>query len=128
MTGVAAEREQVACEPAPWLLVQAARNSSLAERIERALHANGYSALRTIQVSVRGARVVQGRVPGYYLKQMAQVVTRAVPGVRHVFNDVRVSLADEHTCEGKVVPQECKAGLRPHPVQDPRDRLIRSCS
>ena len=52
----------------------------LAERIERALHATGYGVLRDIEVFVN-ARIVQlvGRVPSYYLKQVAQVTALATP-------------------------------------------------
>jgi hypothetical protein len=64
---------------------------SLAERVERALRANGYPALRTIEVSVEGCRVVlKGRVPSYYMKQMAQVVSLAVAEVQELCNEVEV--------------------------------------
>ena len=71
---------------------QAVRCLSLAERIERALRTNGYPALRTIQASVEGRRVVlKGRVPSYYMKQMAQAVTLDVAGVQDLRNDVEVA-------------------------------------
>jgi osmotically-inducible protein OsmY len=64
---------------------------SLAERVERALRATGYPALRTIDVSVRGRLVVlQGRVPSYYMKQMAQAIAMAIPAVQELRNDVDV--------------------------------------
>jgi osmotically-inducible protein OsmY len=69
----------------------AATRSSLAERIERALRANGYPALRTIEVSVEGGRVVlKGRVPSYYMKQMAQSATLSIAGVKELCNEVEV--------------------------------------
>lgn len=63
----------------------------LAERIEFALHAKGYAPLRAVVVSV-SARTVRltGRVPSYYLKQMAQVTALAVPGTQHVHNGLDV--------------------------------------
>jgi hypothetical protein len=71
--------------------MQAPRCLSLAERIERALRANGYPALRTIEVSVEGCRVVlKGPVPSYYMKQMAQAVTTAITGVQELCNEVEV--------------------------------------
>jgi osmotically-inducible protein OsmY len=63
----------------------------LAERIERALHATGYGVLRDIEVFVN-ARIVQlvGRVPSYYLKQIAQVTALATPGTHQLHNDLDV--------------------------------------
>jgi osmotically-inducible protein OsmY len=63
----------------------------LAERVERALSATGYGPLRGIQVAAQGRFVILGgRVPSYYLKQVAQATALAVPGVRHVRNDLDV--------------------------------------
>jgi osmotically-inducible protein OsmY len=71
--------------------MQAPRCLSLAERVERALRANGYPALRTIEVSVEDRRVVlKGRIPSYYVKQMAQAVTLAVSEVQELSNEVEV--------------------------------------
>lgn len=63
----------------------------LAERVERALRATGYSPLRDIQVTVH-ARVVMlaGRVPSYHLKQVAQTIALAVVGAHRVSNDLHV--------------------------------------
>ena len=73
------------------LLARSLEGRRLAERIERALHATGYSALRDIKVFVN-ARIVHlvGRVPSYYLKQLAQVTALAVPGTHQIHNDVDV--------------------------------------
>jgi hypothetical protein len=72
-------------------VVQHRTKLSLGDRIERALRATGYSALRTIEVVVQGRWVVlQGLVPSYHMKQMAQVVTLAVPGVQQLCNNVEV--------------------------------------
>jgi len=63
----------------------------LAQRVERALHVRGYRALRAVTVTVRGPLVIlQGRVPSYYMKQMAQEAALEVPGVRKLRNDVQV--------------------------------------
>ena len=73
------------------LLVPSLEDHRLAERVERALRASGYWALRTVRVSVR-TRVVflGGRVSSYYLKQVAQATALAVPGVHQIRNDVNV--------------------------------------
>jgi osmotically-inducible protein OsmY len=63
----------------------------LDERVERALRATGYLALRTLEITTRDHRVVlRGKVPSYHLKRIAQAVALAVPGVRQVRNDLDV--------------------------------------
>ena len=63
------------------LQTQSLEDHRLAERVERALRATGYGAMRAVRVSVN-ARVVLlgGRVPSYYLKQLAQATALTVPG------------------------------------------------
>lgn len=63
----------------------------LTERIERALRATGYGALRGVDVLV-SARIVRlmGRVPSYYLKQIAQATAQAVPGTHQIHNNLDV--------------------------------------
>ena len=72
-------------------LTQSVEDCRLAERVERALRATGYWALRTVRVSVN-ARVVilEGRVPTYYVKQIAQATALAVPGAHQIRNDLDV--------------------------------------
>ena len=64
------DEEKDALQATAPLLTQSLEDHRLAERVERALRATGYGALRTVRVSVN-ARVVilGGRVPSYYLKQ-----------------------------------------------------------
>lgn len=58
----------------------------------QALRSSGYSQLRRLQVSFEHGRMtLQGQLPTYYLKQVAQSVVQEVAGVREVDNDVRVS-------------------------------------
>lgn len=73
------------------ILAQSLDDVRLAEHIQRALHAKGYSALRDIEVFVSD-RIVHlvGRVPTYYLKQIAQQTALAVPGIHQVHNEVDV--------------------------------------
>jgi osmotically-inducible protein OsmY len=70
---------------------QSQEDVCLAERVERALRAAGYGPLRGVQVTVHARLVILGgRVPSYYLKQVAQTIALAVPGARHVRNDLDV--------------------------------------
>jgi osmotically-inducible protein OsmY len=73
------------------LLGQTLEDLRLAERIEHALRASGYGPLRGIEVTVHERLVIfGGRVPSYYLKQLAQAIALAVPGVHQVRNDLDV--------------------------------------
>jgi osmotically-inducible protein OsmY len=72
-------------------LRQCQEDRCLAERVERALRATGYGPLRDIRVAAHaGLVILGGRVPRYYLKQVAQVTALAVPGARQVRNDLDV--------------------------------------
>jgi osmotically-inducible protein OsmY len=78
-------------QEAALLLRQRQEDLCLAERVERALRATGYGALRGIAVTAHARFVILGgRVPSYYLKQVAQATALAVPGARHVRNDLDV--------------------------------------
>jgi hypothetical protein len=60
--------------------------------VEGALCATGYGPLRAIEVTVHARLVILGgRVPSYYLKQVAQTTALAVPGARQIRNDLDVS-------------------------------------
>jgi osmotically-inducible protein OsmY len=64
----------------------------LAERVARALRATGYGPLRDLAVTVQARLVILGgRVPSYYLKQVAQTTALAVPGAHQVRNDLAVA-------------------------------------
>jgi len=73
----------------PWQLNQ--EDLGLTERVERALRATGYGALRAIHVFVQ-ARIVRliGEVPNFYLKQVAQTTVLAVPGTHGIQNGLEV--------------------------------------
>jgi osmotically-inducible protein OsmY len=74
------------------LIQQYQEDLSLAERVDRALRATGYGSLRGVEVTVHGRYVILGgRVPSYYLKQVAQTTALTVPGARHVRNDLDVA-------------------------------------
>lgn len=85
------DEEKDALQTTTLLLTQNREDLRLAERVEGALRATGYGCLRAVLVSV-SARVVllRGRVPSYYLKQIAQVTALAVPGAHQIHNGLDV--------------------------------------
>ena len=68
------------------------RSKQLCEELRRALLATGQIWLREVVVTVHanGRVVLQGRVPTYYLKQLAQSVALAVVGVTALENQIAV--------------------------------------
>ena len=68
------------------------RGEQLLLAIEKALLITGYAGtLRGIQVDVHADSVVlSGRLPSYYLKQIAQVSAMKVDGVVQVRNEIQV--------------------------------------
>jgi osmotically-inducible protein OsmY len=80
-----------AAEVANHLVTQSRVDLHLAERVERSLRATGYPSLRALEISVCGRLVIlRGRVPSYYMKQLAQAVAMTVPGIDRVDNDLEV--------------------------------------
>jgi osmotically-inducible protein OsmY len=66
-----------------------------AENVERAarwrLEASAYAALRTVRCKFQqGKLVLNGRVPTYFHKQLAQEAIRSLPGVTEIVNHVSV--------------------------------------
>jgi hypothetical protein len=83
--------ESNAGQAAASLAAQSLGDLCLTERVERALRATGYPALRAVAVSVCGRFVIlEGRVPSYYLKQGAQAATLADPGIQELRNALEV--------------------------------------
>jgi osmotically-inducible protein OsmY len=61
------------------------------DAILAALDKTGHGWLRRIVVTAEGGSIVlRGRVPSFYLKQMAQVIALAVPGVAVLRNELQV--------------------------------------
>ncbi|ODT98648.1 MAG: hypothetical protein ABS79_05555 [Planctomycetes bacterium SCN 63-9] len=61
------------------------------EAIHR-LGRSGYSAFNDLSCEVVGADLwLRGRLPTYYLKQMAQAIVAQVEGVRRVINHIEVA-------------------------------------
>lgn len=68
-----------------------ARSKALASRISEVLQASGYAVLRSVKVEYdEDVVVLRGRVPTFYLKQVAQAVASKVPGVDLLVNHLCV--------------------------------------
>jgi osmotically-inducible protein OsmY len=86
-----AGQEQEGLRLSPFLEARGDEAFRLGQRVELALRATGYLPLRGVEVSIDGQRaILTGRVPSYYLKQIAQTAALSVPGVLDLRNDVQV--------------------------------------
>jgi osmotically-inducible protein OsmY len=62
-----------------------------AASIRHALLTSGYLVLRDLEVLVEGRRVcLKGKVPSYFMKQMAQTIVLAHPGVEELVDGLQV--------------------------------------
>ena len=62
-------------------------------QIKEKLHFTQHAALCCVTYSIDGDTVVLfGRVPSYYLKQLAQVKVACVPGIERVDNRIEVAV------------------------------------
>jgi osmotically-inducible protein OsmY len=60
-------------------------------RVRQALVRSGYAALKQLQCALDAETLVlTGRVPSFYLKQLAQEIARRSSGLEQVTNDVKV--------------------------------------
>lgn len=72
-------------------LIPRMTDEELLDFVHRALHSAGYRHFRNLKVDcVNGVVTLQGALPSYYLKQVAQTVILAIVGVRDIDNDVKV--------------------------------------
>jgi osmotically-inducible protein OsmY len=63
----------------------------LSEQIIQVLRATGYLPLRDLDIfAAEGFVILRGRVPSYYLKQVAQAAVLGLPGVEEVRNELDV--------------------------------------
>jgi hypothetical protein len=91
-TGTRADFEDGAQEALALLFARNPDDVHLAECIGDALRATGYGALRAVDVTVEGPIVyLVGRVPSYYLKQIAQETARTLTGARQIHNELNVN-------------------------------------
>jgi osmotically-inducible protein OsmY len=66
--------------------------TTLAERVEGAIHTNPYTSGRRLRFETEGGRVIlQGIVASYFQKQMAQEIVRRVEGVEQIDNHIEVA-------------------------------------
>jgi osmotically-inducible protein OsmY len=72
-------------------LRQVLEDLRLAECVVRRLRATRHGSLREIGVTVCAGKVMlEGQVPSYYAKQLAQAAAAAVSGIHDVCNDLTV--------------------------------------
>jgi osmotically-inducible protein OsmY len=70
--------------------------ASLAEVVREALDKTGHGWLRCVAVVVEdGVIILRGKVPSYYLKQLAQAIVMGIAGVRLLRNELRVEGGDQ---------------------------------
>jgi osmotically-inducible protein OsmY len=70
------------------------RQDSLADKVCERVSNSSYAALRRVQVNHEAGKVtLQGRVPTYFLKQVAQSIAAEVVGARCVVNNLEVNAA-----------------------------------
>lgn len=76
---------------APYVTDAAVSDSVLAARVKLSLERLGYQQLRAVNCRVdRGDVCLTGRLPSYYLKQIAQTIAMRVPGVYRITNEIEV--------------------------------------
>ncbi len=87
----------------------------VAERAETQLRRNGHVATQDISCSYHeGVLLLRGRVPTYYLKQVAQTVVMRVDGVEQVDNRIEVGTSPApRSTTGHDDPSECDELWRP---------------
>lgn len=67
------------------------RDDVRATAIQTALNLTGYAELRRLQIECEaGAVTISGRVPTYYLKQLAHCVIQEIPGINRIHNEIDV--------------------------------------
>jgi osmotically-inducible protein OsmY len=64
------------------------------DRARKQLQGQPYRALKHVSCEYRdGALVLRGRLPSYFLKQMAQTAVARLPGVERIHNHIEVVTA-----------------------------------
>jgi osmotically-inducible protein OsmY len=70
---------------------ESTESSPLAETARIALGKTGHTRMQRVAVTFEsGTLVLQGHVPSYYLKQLAQETVQALPGISAVRNELQV--------------------------------------
>jgi osmotically-inducible protein OsmY len=88
---------------------------SLVVQAQALLRASSYRSLGAIVCDYyRGALRLRGNVPSYYLKQIAQSLVLALPGVDRLHNELTVVWNSQSSCSSstrKTMDRQC--GYRP---------------
>jgi osmotically-inducible protein OsmY len=72
----------------------------IAELAERRLHGNSHQALKNVSCTYQGGvLVLQGTLPTYYLKQIAQETIARMEGVERIENQIHFDWADKTTAK-----------------------------
>jgi osmotically-inducible protein OsmY len=72
--------------------VRAGHDAAVQSEAQNLLEQSNYLALRRLRCEFHDGRLVlNGRVPTYYLKQVAQTIVRQLPAVRRIDNRVDVA-------------------------------------
>jgi osmotically-inducible protein OsmY len=72
-------------------LLEGPRLSQLGDRVRRRLNQSSYHAVRQVKVEERqGVLTLSGRMPTFFLKQMAQTAAASVEGVHRIINRIEV--------------------------------------
>ena len=78
-------------------------NEQIVRTATAALKATGYRQLESLQVYCSHGRLtLQGRVPTYYLKQVAQSAIQGLHGIRDIDNDIRVRSGSSHSVASSI--------------------------
>jgi osmotically-inducible protein OsmY len=76
-------------------IISATEDGTLGDRVRDRLDQCGHAAMRMVACSVeQGCIRLTGRTRTYYLKQLAQEIARATPGVTEIANDIHVRTAE----------------------------------
>ena len=79
---------------APVAETQAERDRMLESQATAELHNSAYHAVRRVSCEVRDSTLtLRGRLPSFYLKQIAQTVVRRIDGIVMIDNEVEVDWA-----------------------------------
>ena len=71
---------------------RAGHDAAVQSEAQNLLERSNYLALRRLRCEFADGRLIlNGRVPTYYLKQVAQTIVRQLPGVRRIDNRVDVA-------------------------------------
>lgn len=75
------------------------RDRQIIEAVRQALHATGYQQFQRLQVYYEHGRItLQGDLPTYYLKQVAQTVVMSISAVRDIDNDIQINNGKWRNC------------------------------